>query len=243
MVRPGTRLGAEESRQSAPRESVLRRLGRCDAAVWRHIRIVLSRATVTASGDQETGQFAGDFGIAAVSEPESPSACFIKMNRLPALGRSPAAVSRCGRRKHQRLPVYEPASDGRSPDRGRRFDLLLMAACEGSFTAQEIEHASAVLGECSERCGAADEPEHATFALEPDSLTGWFPARIRRNERGRCSRSEPLFAHHQEEIRRYFRGATRRFDLGRAATDWMEGLISHWQPDRKVVARRAERDA
>jgi hypothetical protein len=144
-----------------------------------------------------------------------------------------------------RLAVYAPHRDGRlATIEGEYANLLMLARlASGSFTAQEIEHASVLLGEVADKLRLrADEPEHATFALEPDSLTGLVSAHgIRLTDRTLFLDPEPLFAHIRKRLADIEADEAGDALSRRIRTAWLERLNAHWQPDRKVVARRAER--
>ena len=146
-----------------------------------------------------------------------------------------------------RLAVRAPHRDEKPATIEGEYAILLLVArlSTGSFTAQEIEHAAQLLDECRDRLRLrADEPAHATFALEPDSSTGLTSAHgIKVTERTLFLDPEPLFAH----IRK--RSAEITADdagdaLGRKVRlAWLERLITHWAPDRKIISRRADRQA
>jgi hypothetical protein len=141
-----------------------------------------------------------------------------------------------------RLPVSAPHRDGKPATiEGEYANLLLLARlASGSFTAQEIEHAAVLLNECSDKLRLrADEPAHATFALDPDSLVGLVSAHgIKVTDRTLFLDPEPLFAH----IRKRLADVTGGDALSRAVRiAWLERLAAHWAPDRRVVPRRAER--
>lgn len=144
-----------------------------------------------------------------------------------------------------RLPVCAPHRDGKAATiEGEYASLLLLAQlASGSFTAQEIEHASVLLNECSDKLRLrADEPAHATFALDPDSLVGLISAHgIKVTDRTLFLDPEPLFAHIKKRL-----ADIAADDAGDALNRkvriaWLERLAAHWAPDRKVVPRRAER--
>ena len=144
-----------------------------------------------------------------------------------------------------RLPVYAPHREGKlATVEGEYANLLLLARlASGSFTAQEIEHASVLLNECSDKLRLrADEPAHATFALDPDSMVGLVSAHgVKLTDRTLFLDPEPLFAHIKKRL-----ADIAADDAGDALSRkvrmaWLERLASHWAPDRKVVARRAER--
>ena len=144
-----------------------------------------------------------------------------------------------------RLAVYAPHREGRlATIEGEYSNLLLLARLAGgSFTAQEIEHASSLLSDCAERLRLrADEPEHATFALEPDSLTGLVSAHgIRLTDRTLFLDPEPLFALIRKRLDDIAADDAGDALARKVRTAWLERLMTHWQPDRKVIARRAER--
>jgi hypothetical protein len=144
-----------------------------------------------------------------------------------------------------RLAVYAPHREGRlATIEGEYANLLLLARlASGSFTANEIEHASSLLSDCADRLRLrADEPEHATFALEPDSLTGLVSAHgIRLTDRTLFLDPEPLFAFIKKRLDDIAADDAGDALVRRVRTAWLERLMAHWQPDRKVVARRAER--
>lgn len=144
-----------------------------------------------------------------------------------------------------RLPVYAPHRDGKPATvEGEYANLLLLARlASGSFTAQEIEHASVLLNECSDKLRLrADEPAHATFALDPDSLVGLVSAHgIKVTDRTLFLDPEPLFTHIKKRL-----ADIAADDAGDALSrkvriTWLERLAAHWAPDRSVVSRRAER--
>jgi hypothetical protein len=146
-----------------------------------------------------------------------------------------------------RLPVYAPHRDGKlATIEGEYANLLLLARlASGSFTAQEIEHASVLLNECSDKLRLrADEPAHATFALDPDSLVGLVLAHgVRVTDRTLFLDPEPLFAHIKKRL-----ADIAADDAGDALNRkvriaWLERLAAHWAPDYKGVSRRAERQA
>jgi hypothetical protein len=144
-----------------------------------------------------------------------------------------------------RLAVYAPHREGRlATIEGEYANLLLLARlASGSFTANEIEHASSLLSDCADRLRLrADEPEHATFALEPDALTGLVSAHgIRLTDRTLFLDPEPLFAFIKKRLDDIAADDAGDALVRRVRTAWLERLMAHWQPDRKVVARRAER--
>jgi hypothetical protein len=144
-----------------------------------------------------------------------------------------------------RLPVLAPHAEGRTVTVESEYASLLMLArlSTGSFTAQEIEHASTLLAECADRLTLEpDEPAHATFAIDSDSLTGLVSAHgFRVTPRTLFLDPEPLFAHIRERLDQV--GGDQTIDpLARQVRlAWLERLLTHWVPDRKVVSRRAER--
>ncbi len=144
-----------------------------------------------------------------------------------------------------RQAVYAPHRDGRlATIEGEYATLLLLARLSsGSFTAQEIEHASVLLGECADKLRLrADEPEHATFALEPDSLTGLVSAHgIRLTDRTLFLDPEPLFAHIRKRMADIAADDAGDALQRKIRMAWLERLAAHWAPDRKVIARRADR--
>jgi hypothetical protein len=144
-----------------------------------------------------------------------------------------------------RLPVYAPHRSGMPATiEGEYANLLLLARlASGSFTAQEIEHASVLLDECSDKLHLrADEPAHATFALDSDTLVGLVSAHgVKVTDRTLFLDPEPLFAHIKRRL-----ADIAADDAGDALSRkirmaWLERLAAHWSPDRKVVSRRAER--
>ena len=144
-----------------------------------------------------------------------------------------------------RMPVHAPHREGKlATIEGEYATLLLLARlASGSFTAQEIEHASVLLTECSDKLRLrADEPAHATFALDPDSLVGLVSAHgVKVTDRTLFLDPEPLFAYIKKRM-----GEIAADDAGDALSRkvrlaWLERLAAHWAPERKVVARQAER--
>ncbi len=144
-----------------------------------------------------------------------------------------------------RLAVYAPHREGKVATIESEYANLLLLArlASGSFTAQEIEHASVLLNECSDKLRLrADEPAHATFALDPDSLVGLVSAHgVRVTDRTLFLDPEPLFAYVKKRL-----ADIAADDAGDALSRkvrmaWLERLAAHWAPDRKVVQRRAER--
>jgi len=133
-----------------------------------------------------------------------------------------------------RLPVSAPHRDRKPVTvEGEYANLLMLARLStGSFTAQEIEFASVLLSECAERLRLeADEAAHATFALDPDSLTGLVSAHgFRLTSRTVFLDPEPLADESGDALQR------------RVKVAWLERLGAHWVPDRKVISRRAERE-
>jgi hypothetical protein len=144
-----------------------------------------------------------------------------------------------------RLPVPAPHRGSKvATIEGEYANMLLLARlASGSFTAQEIEHASVLLNECSDKLRLrADEPAHATFALDPDALVGLVSAHgLSVTERTLFLDPEPLFAYIRKRL-----SDIAADDAGDALNQkvrmaWLERLAAHWAPDRKVVPRRAER--
>ncbi|MFS8084757.1 MAG: hypothetical protein ACMG6H_03940, partial [Acidobacteriota bacterium] len=111
------------------------------------------------------------------------------------------------------------------------------------FPAQEIEHASVLLSECSDKLRLrADEPAHATFALDPDSLVGLVSAHgIKVTDRTLFLDPEPLFAHIKKRLADIAADDAGDALNRRVRIAWLERLAAHWAPERKVVSRRAER--
>ena len=144
-----------------------------------------------------------------------------------------------------RLAVYAPHREGRvATVEGEYANLLLLARlASGSFTAQEIEHASVLLNECSDKLRLrADEPAHATFALDPDSLVGLVSAHgVRVTDRTLFLDPEPLFAHIKKRLADIAADDAGDALSRKVRVAWLERLAAHWAPDRKVVSRRAER--
>ena len=146
-----------------------------------------------------------------------------------------------------RLSVRAPHRDGKQATIEGEYAILLLIArlSSGSFTAQEIEHAATLLDESWDKLRLrADEPAHATFALEPDSGVGLVSAHgIKVTDRTLFLDPEPLFA----QIRKRMAEITAD-DAGDALSRkvrlaWLERLIGHWAPDRKIISRRADRQA
>ncbi|MBK9605250.1 MAG: hypothetical protein IPO58_02050 [Betaproteobacteria bacterium] len=144
-----------------------------------------------------------------------------------------------------RLAVHAPHRDGKQATiEGEYANLLLLARLSsGSFTAQEIEHASVLLNECSDRLRLrADEPAHATFALDPDSLVGLVSAHgVKVTDRTLFLDPDPLFAHIKKRLADIAADDAGDALARKVRIAWLERLATHWAPDRKVVPRRAER--
>jgi hypothetical protein len=145
-----------------------------------------------------------------------------------------------------RVVVRAPHRDGKPATVESDYATLLLVArlASGSFTAQEIDHAATLLDDFQDRLRLiSDEPAHATFALDLDSSAGLVSAHgIHVTDRVLFLDPEPLFA----QIRK------RMADIGadesgdalarKVRIAWLERLIAHWAPDRKIVSRRADRE-
>ncbi|MEO8134655.1 MAG: hypothetical protein ABI831_11835, partial [Betaproteobacteria bacterium] len=143
-----------------------------------------------------------------------------------------------------RLPVSAPHRDRKMTVEGEYANLLLLARLStGSFTAQEIEFASVLLSECAGRLRLEeDEPAHATFALDPDSLTGLVSAHgFRLTPRTVFLDPEPLFAHITKRGGDVMNEDPADEPNQKLRLAWLDRLATHWVPDRKVISRRAER--
>jgi hypothetical protein len=144
-----------------------------------------------------------------------------------------------------RLPVHAPHRDGKPATvEGEYASLLLLARlASGSFTPQEIEHASTLLNECSDKLRLrADEPAHATFALNPDSAVGLVSAHgVKVTDRTRFLDPEALFAHIKKRLADIAADDASDAPSRKVRIAWLERLATHWAPDRQVVPRRAER--
>ena len=144
-----------------------------------------------------------------------------------------------------RLPVYAPHRNGAPVTIESEYASLLLLArlATGSFTAQEIEHASVLLSECSNKLRLrADEPAHATFALTPDSLVGLVSAHgIKVTDRTLFLDPEPLFAQIRKRLADIAADPASDALNRKVRIAWLERLAAHWAPDRQSTPRRAER--
>ena len=146
-----------------------------------------------------------------------------------------------------RVAVPAPHRGGKPATIEAEYAILLLVSrlASGSFTAQEIEHAATLLDEYSDKLRlVSDEPAHATFALDLDSGSGLVSAHgIRVTDRVVFLDPEPLFA----QIRRRINDVAGE-DGGdvlarKIRIAWLERLVTHWAPDRKIASRRADRHA
>ena len=146
-----------------------------------------------------------------------------------------------------RLAVHAPHREGKPATiEGEYATLLLIARLSsGSFTAQEIEHAAVLLDDCGDRLKLrADEPAHATFALDLDMSAGLVSAHgIKVTDRTLFLDPEPLFGYIRKrgvEISADDAGDALQRKIRLA---WLERLMSQWAPERPVISRRAERQS
>ena len=146
-----------------------------------------------------------------------------------------------------RLPIRTAHRDAKSATIESEYAVLLLVArlASGSFTAQEIEHATTLLDEHQDKLRlVSDEPAHATFALELDSGAGLVSAHgIHVTDRTLFLDPEPLFAQLRKRMDEIAAEDSGDVLARKIRIAWLERLLAHWVPDRKVVPRRADRHA